>query len=69
MCVVHHCSLRGGKTKWYCMNMLIINIVLFKVVALFVSWKAVIADKGQRCMRRKEIEERRYLNRTLVYGW
>jgi hypothetical protein len=33
---------------------------VFKLLALVVSWKAVIADKGQRCMRRKEIEHRIY---------
>lgn len=50
----------GGKTKWYCMNMVVLNMIVFKALSLLVSWKAVIADKGKRGMRRKEIEERIY---------
>lgn len=43
----------GGKSKWYCFNMLIINLAVFRVVMLLASIYQTVLQRGQRYRRKK----------------
>ena len=50
----------GGKTKWYCFNVLILNIAIYRTVTLLASIVSVVKQKGKRGLRVKVTEEKLY---------
>jgi hypothetical protein len=50
----------GGKTKWYCFNVLMMNIAVFRAITLLASINSITSQKGKRGLRVKETEEPLY---------
>jgi ABC-type multidrug transport system ATPase subunit len=50
----------GGKTKWYCFNVVILNFIIFRVMSLLASISAAYSQRGKRALIKPVFEERLY---------
>lgn len=50
----------GGKTKYYCLRVAVINIILFKGFNFIVTVLASLKQRGKRTLRKSNFEERLY---------
>jgi len=50
----------GGKTKWYCLRIMLLNMGIYRVVHLLVSMFTVTVQKGKRGLRKNVTEDRMY---------
>lgn len=50
----------GGKTKWFCFRILIINLAIYRLLMLFAMIRSVVAQQGKRNLRKVVAEERLY---------
>ncbi len=46
----------GGKSKWYCMWIVVLQLVIFKFLALFAISRSASKQIGNRHLRRPEAE-------------
>lgn len=47
----------GGKSKWYCLGMIVAFIGVFKVLSLFTAGYSAIAQKGGRKFKKKMYDQ------------
>jgi hypothetical protein len=45
----------GGKTKWYCLEMMLVNIVVYKVIAFIVAGCEVVSQRGGRQFYKNQV--------------
>ena len=50
----------GGKTKYYCLGIVIVNLVIAKFISLMVSFSTVAGQRGKRGLKKKKEEDRMY---------
>lgn len=50
----------GGKTKWDCFRILMINFVIFRIGKLVVSILTVVSQRGKRGLKKQIVSERLY---------
>ena len=50
----------GGKTKWMCLNILVLNLVIYRMVTLFAMLRKTVTQRGARIYRKHFVEERMY---------
>ena len=50
----------GGKTKWYCLEIVFYNFLIFRFLSLLASIVAAYKQRGQRGLKKRAFEERLY---------
>lgn len=50
----------GGKTKWFCLNVLILMLFLYKGFNLYITLYTVFSQRGKRGLRKASYDERLY---------
>ena len=50
----------GGKTKWTCLNILVLNLFIYRTVTLLAMMRKTVTQRGKRIYRKHFIEERMY---------
>lgn len=50
----------GGKTKSYCLQILVLNMFLYKIFNLFMTVYTATSQRGKRNLRKVEKEDRMY---------
>jgi hypothetical protein len=50
----------GGKSRYYCVGIVVLNLVLFKMLSLVVSFSTVAGQRGKRGLKKKIEEDRMY---------
>ena len=50
----------GGKTKWYCFNVVVFNFLIFRFLSLVASVSAAYGQRGKRALIKPVFEERLY---------
>jgi hypothetical protein len=50
----------GGKSKWYCLQIVAVNLAVFRVLKLLVWVYTVASQRGKRGLRKKIFVERIY---------
>jgi hypothetical protein len=48
----------GGKTKWYCLYMIVINFAVYRVIGLLASGYRCIAQKGARKFMKPKVKKK-----------
>jgi hypothetical protein len=49
----------GGKTKWYCLGMIVCNIAAYKILSLFSCAYSAVSQRGGRYYKQRQITEQK----------